>query len=260
VQRAVIDDVREKLSYGISDWVITDAEAMEALALLGTIPPANLANELATLEPKYVTRLLDNLPDAAKTGDVYQRVIEALGPAAITPYATEQLSYGLFDWAITDAEVTRVFNTFTNLPAAQQEPFLADLNTRGYLGRLISNSNAGHHALYIRPWISTLAPRGALSQQQRDTLRTIVQDTDDVFDTLRLATEVRFNVTVGQATMARVTPTDWAPALLRQAYLVLDELPEAHVAGNRELLRLGQFRQAASGGTITAGKYSSSQR
>jgi hypothetical protein len=261
VQRAVIDDVREKLSYGILDWVITDAEAMEALALLGTIPPANLANELATLEPKYVTRLLDNLPDAAKTGDLYQRVVEALGPAGVTPYATEQLSYGLFDWAITDAEVTRVFNTFTNLPAAQQEPFLAGLNAGGRLGRLISNSNTGHHALYIRPWIATLAPRGALTQQQRDILRTIVQETpNDAFDTLRLATETRFNVTVGQATMPRVTPVDWDPALLREAYLVLDELPEAHVAGNRELLRLGQFRQAAQGNYLVGGKYSAAQR
>ena len=145
------------------DWAITDKEALDSLALLGTIPPANLANELNRLGSKYVSRLLDNLPDEAKTGEVYQRIITALGPAGVMPYATDLLSYGLFDWAITDAEVTRVFNMFAKFPAAEQEKFLVDLNAAGRLGRLISNSNAEHHKLYIRPWISTLK-RGALSQ------------------------------------------------------------------------------------------------
>jgi len=260
VQRDTIDDVRKKLSYGIIDWAITDSEAMEALALLGTIAPANLANELVRLGSKYVTRLLDNLPDAAKTGDIYRRVVAAAGSAGVAPYVKELLSTGLFDWAITDAEVGRVYNAFTHLPAAAKEQLLDDLNTAKRLGDLIDNSNTGHHALYIRPWISTLT-RGRFTPRQRKIVRTIVENTsDDAKETLKLATETRFNVTVGRATVRRVTPVEWKPGHLRQAYLVLDELPEAHVARNRELLRLGQFKQAAAGGYITAGKYSPTQR
>jgi Domain of unknown function (DUF4157) len=254
LHRDVIDEVREKLSYGIFDWAITDAEAMEALAALGTIPPADLANALRRLGSKYIRRLLDNLPDAAKSGEIYRRIVQTLGSAGVMPYAKEQLSYGIFDWAITDAEVTRVFNLFANLDPVAQEKMLADLNSARRLGRLISNANAGHHALYIRPWIATL-PRGALSAPQRELLRTIVLETsDDEMGTLKIATETRFDVKVGRTTIPNFPPAEWQPDLLRQAYLTLDTLPEAHVARNKELLTLGQFRKAAtSEGTITGG-------
>ncbi len=252
VQRAVIDDVREKMSYAFTDWAITDEEALESLALLGTIPPANLAAELAKLDSKYVTRLLDNLPDSAKTGDIYKRIIEAIGPSGAVPYAVEQLNFGFLDWAITDEEVSRVFNIFSTLPAAQQEDFLVKLNDAGRLGRLIDNSNHGHHLLYIIPWLKTLTP-GATTLRQRDILRRIVQkSSNDALDTITLATEIRFKVTVGPSTIHGRTPVAWDAPHLRRTYLALDLLPEAHVAGNKELLRFGQFTQDPdkSGGLV----------
>ena len=85
VQRDVIDDVREKLSYSATDWAVTDADAIEALALLGTIPAASLANSLTRLGPEYVARLLDNLPDAAKTGEIYRRVLQTNSLLALRP-------------------------------------------------------------------------------------------------------------------------------------------------------------------------------
>jgi hypothetical protein len=253
LQRDAIDDARGKLSYGLTDWAITDADAMEALASLATIPPATLGAQLKRLGTKYLTRLLDNLPDAAKSGEIYKRVIEAAGPAGVMPYAKEQLSYGLFDWAITDAEVTRVFNTFTNLPGPAQEQFLLDLDNAGRLGRLISNSNAGHHGLYIRPWIATLT-RGALTPNQRTILRTIVAKSGNgALATITLAAETRFDVAVGRTTIAGRTPVDWDAEHLRKTYLALDHLPEAHVAKNKELLRFGQFTKASvtKGGSTT---------
>jgi hypothetical protein len=255
VQRDAIDDAREKLSYGLFDWAITDAEALDVLAMLGTIAPANLPAALTRLGSKYVTRLLDNLPDAAKTGDVYKRLIEALGVQGVLPYTEGLLSYGVFDWAITDADVTRVFNTFITLPAAAQEQFLGDLNAAGRLGRLIDNSTTGHHALYIRPWIATLTP-GALTPRQRQILRTIVENTsDDAMDTLKLATQTRFNVTVGPATIPGYPPVNWQPGSLRRSYLILDTLPEAHIAGNRDLIKFGQFQQPAVNNLLTGGVY-----
>jgi len=244
IQLDAIADVEELLSYGLLDWAITDAEAMEALAILEAIPDADLGKQLARLDQKYVNRLLDNLPDAAKTGPGYTRIVQALGPARTIPYAADVLSYGLFDLVITDAEVTRVFNTFTNLPEADRQTFLANLNTAGRLARLISNSNSGHHRLYIQPWIRTL-PRGGLTEQQRGLLKVIVSESDDLA-TLTLAAETRFNVTVGRSRIPGRPPADWDAAHLRETYLILDGLPDADVAGNQQLLSLGQFRQAAT--------------
>jgi hypothetical protein len=259
VQLDAIADVEKLLSYGLLDWAITDAEAMEALAILEAIPDADLPKELARLSQKAVDRLLDNVPDAAKTGPGYTRIVQALGTARTIPYATEQLSYGLFDLAITDAEVTRVFNTFTNLPEAEREGFLAQLNAAGRLSRLVSNANSGHHRLYLQPWIKTL-PRGRVTEQQRQLLRVIVSESDDV-TTLDLAAEVRFDVTVGPTTIPDRPPVPWEAKYLRETYLTLDLLPEAHVARNAWLLKLGQFKlPAPPGEQVVAGSYQSRVR
>ena len=263
LQRDVVSDVKEKLSYSFTDWAITDSEAMEALALLGSLPPADLPAAVTRLGTKYVDRLLDNLPDDAKTGDVYQRVVRALGAVGVKSYAKEQLEYGFLDWAITDAEVTKVFNLFANFDAAGQEKFLTELDNAGRLGRLIDNSNAGHHALYIRPWIQSLTA-GALTLAQRDILRTIVRKTDDAqLETLLLAARKRFNVGVGPSTSPRPgeTAVDWDADHLRKTYLTLDLLPEAHVGKNKEFLLLGQFKKAPVPGVtantqlLTSGLY-----
>jgi len=261
-----ITKVQKLLSYSATDWAITDSEAMEALALLEAIPADQLAAELKDLPTKYVDRLLDNLPDAAKTGPEYQRIITALGSKGSLSYAVDQLSYGFLDWAITDAEVTNVFNIFINLPAPEREEFLVKLDKAKRLGRLIDNSNSGHHALYIRPWIETLS-QGNLTSQQRDILRVIVQNSDDdEVETIKLCARKRFDVTVEKSTLGEGKPVDWDAKHLRQTYLILDKLPESHVAKNKAFLRLGEFdepgRDAGTGDgskLVTAGVYSPSK-
>jgi hypothetical protein len=266
VQRDVADDVIDKLSYGLFDWAITDRESIDALALLGTLPDPDLAKTLAKMGNKFVDRLLDNLPDAAKTGEVYQRVIRALGVAGTMSYAKEQLDFGVFDWAITDAEVARVFNVFTTLPAAEQENFLAGLDSAKRLGRLLRNSGIGHFTLYIVPWMRTLT-RGRLTDRQRAIMRTIAEESPDTpIDVLQQATEIRYDVVVGPTQMSGRTPSPWSAGKLRETYLALDHLPDAHVARNKELLRFGQFTKdqtaSADGSSvaIVAGTYSQSDR
>lgn len=256
IQLDAIADVEKLLSYGLLDWAITDADAMQALAILEAIPDADLGKQLARLDQKYVNRLLDNLPDAAKTGPEYTRIVQALGSARTIPYAADVLSYGLFDLVITDAEVTRVFSTFTNLPEAERETFLWNLNEAHRLARLISNSNSGHHRLYIQPWIRAL-PRKNLTDHQVKLLHVIVGESDDLA-TLTLATETRFDVTVGP-TQQGLPKAPWDAAHLRETYLALDLLPEADVAHNAELLGLGQFDQPAKtskeGSELVEGRY-----
>jgi hypothetical protein len=260
VQRDVIDDVRHKLSYRFTDWAITDAEARDSLALLGKIPPDKLPAALKRLGRKYVDRLLDNLPDEDRKGHAYQRVIAAIGPAGLMTHATQQLEYGVFDWAITDAEATRVFNLFATLPENQHEDFLHRLHTARRLGRLIDNAPVDQLQRHIRPWIAALT-RGALTDRQKAILRDIVEDLPgSAIDLLMLAAGTRFDVTVGRTTDPGRTAADWDPGKLRQTYLTLDKLPDAHTAHNAQLLRLGQFSQQATAldanrQAIVAGSY-----
>ncbi|HQR28703.1 MAG TPA: DUF4157 domain-containing protein, partial [Nocardioides sp.] len=258
VQLDAIDTVRDLLSYGVLDWAVTDSESMEALALLAALPDAQLTAGLARLESKYVDRLLDNLPGAARSGPGYQRVVQALGVSRTVGSAVSNLSYGLFDWAVTDTDVLGVYNTFVNLAPAQQEPFLMALQKAGRFGRLVSNSSAGHLSLYLHPWIRGLTP-GGLTPDQRTLLHTVVENTDDL-TTLTLATQTRFNMRVGPTTQTGRTPVPWDATQLQRTYLTLDQLPEAHTATNRELTGLGQFSQPASGNLITAGVYQGSKR
>lgn len=269
IHRDVVSDIRDKLSYGILDWAITDSEAMEALAMLGDLPPADLPAALQALGPKYVTRLLDNLPDAAKTGEIYQRIIQAVGVSGSASYVDELLSYSFFDWAVTDAEVTRIYNIFANLPVAEQEALLTRLEQAGRLGRFIDNSNAGHHRLYLRPWMNTL-PKGGLTAPQKLIFHRIVEESQSgPIETLIVAAEKRFNVTVGPSTI-RTPAAAWQPRSLSATYLALELLPDAHTLGNMFLEKLGQFDQPAttlkdvSGGVVgeqlTAGTFSATAK
>lgn len=261
VRRDVVADVREKLSYGLIDWAVTDEEATDSLALLSTIAPAKLPAELSRLGTKYVSRLLDNLPDAAKSGAAYQRVVSALGSSGVMDYATDQLSYGLFDWAVSSTEVARIFNLFANLPAPQKESFLIGLNKSKKLGRLLSKASFGQYTLHLVPWIKGIT-KGRLSQTQQSIFRKIVKHAPtSPIDILKAATEIRYDVTVGPSSLSGRKGIAWDGKKLRDTYLALDHLPDAHVARNKMLTRFGQFSEPSrklSNGTkvTTTGVYS----
>ncbi|MFQ4147451.1 DUF4157 domain-containing protein [Arthrobacter sp. LAPM80] len=256
-----IDDVQDKLSYGLRDWAVTDADATSALAILQALPAPALAAGLSRLDQKYIDRLIDNLPDAAKSGPGYQKVITAIGAARALPEATDKLSYGLFDWAVTDADVTSVFTTMINLPAPEQERFLSGLQADGKLTRLISNSTPGHHTRFIQPWIQTLVP-GRLTAAQQGILRDIVRESaGGPLATLAAAASVRFNVPVGRGAIGGMNPANWTPEALSIAYLALDTLPDSHVARNATLRTLGAVAEVPDArGETTLGIYSGSSR
>ncbi|MCD5341561.1 hypothetical protein LR392_04875 [Arthrobacter sp. AK04] len=246
MQLDAIDQVQDLLSYGVLDWAVTDSEAMESLALLNALPDAQLTSGLARLENKFLNRLLDNLPDAARSGPGYQRVVQAFGAARAAGTAVSDLGYGLFDWVVTVSDVIGAYNTLVNLKPTQQETFLLGLEKAERFGRLVSNSNGGHLSLYLHPWMKTLIP-GGLTRAQQKLLRTVVGNTSDLA-TITLAVQVRFNMTVGPATVPGRNPTPWDAGQLKRTYLVLDKLPEAHTATNRELVKLGQYTRPAGDG------------
>ena len=258
VFRDVIDDVRNKLSYKLLDWAVTDADAEQSLALLNSIPDATLAVQIARLEDKYVTRLLDNLPDRDKTGPQYTRIIQALGPRT-AGFVENRLSRGLFDWAVTDEDAGDVFNVFANYTPVQQDQFMESLLDRKRLATLIANATGSQEALYLRPWIEHLRPVSAafnLTFKQDEILRVITMETDTA-ETARIALGVRFNLDVGTVTPAQqvstgkpadqVLPASFTLSQLRDAFKVLEQLPPGHVERNNALDRLTRFRSGDSG-------------
>ncbi|MEV6871436.1 DUF4157 domain-containing protein [Amycolatopsis sp. NPDC051128] len=128
LQRAItpeLDRIEDLLSYGLFDWAITDAEAERALAILQTLPRFQQAAFFATV--KYATRLRENLPDARvpELDALAAQVASVEPPAATITAVTDRLSYGLFDWAITDRDAVESLEMLKKLSGTQLAVALA---------------------------------------------------------------------------------------------------------------------------------------
>lgn len=131
VQRAIspeLEQLEDYLGYGIFDWAITDAEAERALVLLKTLPRFQQAVFFA--DAKLANRLRENLPegrlpelDALATG-----VAGLQPPAATVEDIQSRLSYGLFDWAITDRDAVEALEMLQKLSGRQLATALAAIN------------------------------------------------------------------------------------------------------------------------------------
>lgn len=233
--------VRDKLSYGLFDWAVTDADATSALALLGTVPPEQLSQELELVGDDHVARLLDNLPDSARTGPAYQRLVQTAGASAILAHSTDLLSRSLFDLVVSDTDVDHFFTVFTLRTPAEQEQLFTALLVADRLDTLFANATAGHHERFVRPWLAKL-PRRALTATQRAIVRTIVEE-DAPIETVRLAVDVRFGLELVTPAAGDAEGRTWTADSLRSTYLALDPLPETHVRDNPALQNLRQFER-----------------
>jgi hypothetical protein len=130
-----LEKIEGLLSYGIFDWAITDAEAVEALALLKQLPRFQQAKFFATR--KYADRLRDNLPeDRLPELDALEQGVAEIRPGAgVVEDIRSKLSYGLFDWAVTDKEAVEVLEKLKTLPPGQLAVVLDSIN----YGRLLDN-------------------------------------------------------------------------------------------------------------------------
>lgn len=131
LQRAIspeLDKIESYLSYGIFDWAITDADALKALELLKTLPRFQQAVFFSN--PKYAGRLRENLPDArVRELDDLQRGAAPIQPATATVEdIRDKLSYGLFDWVVTDAEAVEALEKLKQLSGTELAVALAAIN------------------------------------------------------------------------------------------------------------------------------------
>ncbi len=169
--------IESLLSYGIFDWVITDAEAIEALEILSGLP---VHLQQAVLRRINLGRLRENLP--APYLPVLERVLARAGrpPSSVRDTVRriqDLLSYGLFDWAITDADANEAFRLLTSLPPAEQQRVVLVINYRRLYDNLPNARDRAALAAIRRPAVARetadLAVRDARRRHARRLLARI---------------------------------------------------------------------------------------
>ena len=151
VARAVSSDyssIKDKLTYGVIDWAITDKEAHDVLTILSALGPTDFTDTLQAMETDgLVSRLLENISDADKTAfaPLIQKIHTERGTSDIAKHIESLMSYEVvLDWEITDAEAHEVLEALKSLtgdpkklrdvviaiPKKQYERFYSNLTSK----------------------------------------------------------------------------------------------------------------------------------
>lgn len=149
--------------------------------------------------------------------------------------AKKLLSYGFFDWAITESDAV----------------------TALYLLQLTGDAGAALYRLgpkYVERLLDNLPDNDKLNAACRQGLRAIFDKTpSSELSRLKQIFAIRFDVKIGGAKTAKgagETAIDWEPKGLRRMYAVLDVLPASHVSNNARLISMGRYK-----GTGVSGYY-----
>lgn len=141
---AEIQAIRSQLSTGFTDWAVTDSDARQVFDRLKTHcdltvhePPALLRSIVRELETDgFMQTWIDNMPEdtayCREPNNVgpFIQILSCRPPEAAIRHAERLLSYGLFDWAITDAEAMLAYHLIRALPESAQHAFrMRDENT-----------------------------------------------------------------------------------------------------------------------------------
>jgi hypothetical protein len=120
--------IEDLLSYGLFDWAITNSEAIEALNILSRLPVDSQKDILRRIN---LDRLRDNLPAAYLPQ--LNAILKNAGAAPAEVHKAvdriqDLLSYGLFDWAITDSDAREAFSLLMKLPPEEQKRVVLVIN------------------------------------------------------------------------------------------------------------------------------------
>jgi hypothetical protein len=140
------DRIRDKLTYGVLDWAVTDADAHTVLEILAGLSATDLADTLDRMETDGLPgRLLENISSADYAG--YASLIQTIHRSRTTSTSASHIaslmSYGVLDWVVTDAEAhealqalkdlqsipERLRDVVTAIPAQQFERFFDNLSS-----------------------------------------------------------------------------------------------------------------------------------
>ena len=234
----VVAQVRDKMSYGVIDWAITNEEATASFDLLVGLEQPALRAALGRLGAKYFNRLLENLPGSVKARPAFARLLLAWSPETALAYKNHILLTGDFNHAADPIDAGRIYTFLANEPLGSILLVWFRLDAVNRAGLL-----AG-------------MPRGAaLSASMKETLDLLARITEDR-ELLGAMFEVRFahpiqdgaapppDPAAPAGTPAPAAPV-FTPAQIRLVWKQLRVLPESDVSGNQIW---NAFKAIAGGG------------
>ncbi|MFO0745054.1 MAG: hypothetical protein U1F43_05165 [Myxococcota bacterium] len=124
--RSQVKSIEELLSYSFTDWCITDAEARKVFAMLTPLAGDAIRYAVMKLDKgPFVDRFIDNLPAADRWAHkhAFLNIMAARSPEKNVKYVKELLSYGIFDWAVTDEDARLAFYLVKTMPKDVREQF-----------------------------------------------------------------------------------------------------------------------------------------
>lgn len=140
--------IQSLLSYGVFDWAITDAEAIEALSILRQMGAEERAAALRQID---VGRLQENLPDRFLGEFSVMLIASGTSVGSVMARLTALLSTSFWDWAVTDSDARAALSLIETLPPAQRDDVLERMG-RGYRRTLYENLSAGDQARFLQLW------------------------------------------------------------------------------------------------------------
>lgn len=153
-QRRVMDGyeaIEDRLSYGLFDWAITDREARDVLGLLAGLSDRELADTVAAMDRDgLVERLLDNISadDYERHAVLIARVVRRRSVRRSAARVEDRLTYGVFDWAITDRDAEDALHTLMGLESQQLRTMVGRMVNDGTFDRLMENLPQSAHDRY----------------------------------------------------------------------------------------------------------------
>lgn len=173
-----VEEIDDLLSYGLFDWAITDAEAVEALTKLKGLPRIEQAEFMS--DPKFAGRLRDNLPkERLAELDAIESDVKSMLPAASTvDQIIDKLSYGVFDWAVTDKEAVEALDLLKTLSGEQLAIALKRIN----YGRLMDNLPENRRQELIDLLAAGLGSTGTFPTSENKEPGTALRSLDFVSD------------------------------------------------------------------------------
>ena len=126
---STLEMVRDRLSYGVTDWAITDEDVVSATRLLGDMGDAELTDAVNNLDgdsTPYLDRLVNNATLATVRMPQFAKIMKKRSAARNKVLAEQLVSYGFVDWEVTPPEAEAAQALLDALPAADNERLTDD--------------------------------------------------------------------------------------------------------------------------------------
>ncbi|MEQ1506334.1 MAG: hypothetical protein ABMB14_29150, partial [Myxococcota bacterium] len=165
--------------------------------------------------------------------------------------AVDDVSYGLFDWAVTDGDATRALHQIGDQPLAVVRSAVTQMGA-DKVARLMDNLPAGEHDSLACGKVAIVRGRDAANGPAITDARL-----KGWFDALADTEVTGLQTVIGWRfkPFGGMENANWTAEAMRRAWTVLERLPPDAVAGN-ELLELIARNQGGDGGGYWDGKNS----